>query len=328
MQAALTKLPPPSADRYSCEIDAARDRGKQRGHMLHKGAAHPLRGAARTALLATPGCVIALLFATFSAGAGASSYVAIGDSYTSGPGLAPYEGPPECARSSINYAHLVAGALGLTLDDVSCAGASRLSFTSAQYPGQPPQFDALTAATEVVSVSMGGNDNSIFGRLASGCAETDSSDTSDRGAPCKRKYGNAETGALKQDVTPYTEALAQIHALAPQAKVFVVGYPQLASPSGHGCFQSLPWSTQDFHWGNSVELKLNSMLAKAAKKDGYTYVDTFTPSAGHDVCEPLGTRWIEPLIDPADGAALHPNALGQEADARALESAMRAQGIG
>jgi hypothetical protein len=253
----------------------------------------------------------------------------MGDSYTSGPGLTPYqaEAPPECARSTINYPHLTASALGLSLDDVSCSGANRLDFTQSQYAEQPPQFDALGAGTEVVSVSMGGNDNDIFGRLAGGCAETDSSDTTDKGAPCKRRYGTEETKALKDDVAPYTEALARIRALAPHAQVFVVGYPELASPSAHGCFATVPWTTADFHWVNAIELKLNAMLRGAAKKDGYTYVDTFTASKGHDVCEALGTRWIEPLIDPADGASLHPNALGQEHDALALESAMRAAGI-
>lgn len=260
--------------------------------------------------------------------AGATSYVAMGDSYTAAPGLPPYEGPPECARSQDNYPHLAAGALGLALEDVSCSGASRLDFTQAQYPSQPPQFDALSEDTEVVSVSMGGNDNRIFDRLATGCAATDESDTADRGAPCKKAYGKEEAAAISSDLAPYIEALARIHALAPHAKVFVVGYPALASATGPGCFDSMHWTTADFHWGNAVELKLDRMLEQAARRDRYTYVDTYTPSIGHDVCEPLGVRWIEPLLGSATGAALHPNGLGEEHDALALESAMRAAGIG
>ncbi len=264
-----------------------------------------------------------------AASASEPSYVAMGDSYTSGPGLTPYapESPPECARSSINYAHLTASALGLSLKDVSCSGASRYDFTAAQYPDQPPQFDALSESTEVVTVGMGGNDNDIFGRIAGGCEETDHGDTHDRGAPCKRKYGKEETEAIKKDAAPYTAAIAQIHTLAPHAKVFIVGAPDIASSSGRGCFETVPWSTADFHWVNTIERKFTAMLQKAAEQDGYTYVDFSSASVGHDACEPLGTRWVEPLIDPADGAALHPNALGQEHDALALEAAMREAGI-
>lgn len=258
----------------------------------------------------------------------AVSYVAMGDSYTSGPGLSPAapESPPECGRAAINYPHLAASALGLSLTDVSCSGASRLDFTSAQYADQPPQFDALDEGTEVVSVGMGGNDNDIFGRLAYGCAQADESDSSEKGAPCKHEYGREEAEAVKQDAAPYTEAIAQIRTRSPYAKVFIVGAPDIASAHGPGCFEAVPWTPADFHWANSIELKFNAMLKKAAKRDGYTFVNVYSDSIGHDVCEGLGVRWIEPLIDP-HGAALHPNALGQEADARELEGAMRAAGI-
>jgi GDSL-like Lipase/Acylhydrolase family len=288
-----------------------------------------MRGAIAACALSALICGFASAALPPAASASEPSYVAMGDSYTSGPGLTPYapESPPECGRSSINYAHLTAHALGLSLQDVSCSGASRYDFTAAQYSDQPPQFDALSESTEVVSVGMGGNDNDIFGRIASGCAETDSSDTHDRGAPCKRKYGKEETEAIKKDAAPYTAAIAEIHTLAPHAKVFIMGAPDIASSSGRGCFETVPWTTADFHWINTIEHKFIEMLQKAAKADGYTYVELSSASVGHDVCEPLGTRWVEPLIDPADGAALHPNALGQEHDALALESAMREAGI-
>jgi lysophospholipase L1-like esterase len=282
----------------------------------------------RRARMALPAALLALAV-LWPARAHASTYVAMGDSYTSGPGLAPAaEGsPPECARSQINYPHLVASALGLTLDDVSCSGSSRYDFTHAQYAEQPPQFEALSEATEVVSVSMGGNDNDIYGRLVNGCEETDSADPQAKGAPCKAKYGKAEDEAIKEDTAPYIEELAQIRVLAPHAKVFVVGYPEITARSGPGCPSSVPYTAADDHWINALERKLNAMLQKAAKKDRYTYVNTFTASEGHDACQPLDVRWVEPAIDPADGASLHPNAAGHEADAIALEKAMRAAGV-
>jgi hypothetical protein len=268
------------------------------------------------------------LTAPSAASASGAPYVSMGDSYTAGPGLNPSSpGAPEgCGQSTINYPHLVASALGLSLDDVSCSGASRFNFTNAQFAGQPPQFNALGASTRVVSVSMGGNDNDIFGRLVNGCTETDSGDTQNRGAPCKHAYGKAEASAIKEDKRPYTEVLTEIHQLAPEAKVFVVGYPEI-TPRAGSCFQSLPWTSGDDRWVVGLEQKLNGMLAEAAKSDGYGYVDTFSPSSGHDMCQPFGVRWVEPLEGVIEGASVHPNAAGMEADARALEQAMTAAGV-
>jgi hypothetical protein len=279
-------------------------------------------------LLLTALTVLALALPA-AASASGPAYVSMGDSYTSGPGLRPSSpGAPEgCGQSTIDYPHLVAAALELSLDDVSCGGASRLNFTNAQFTGQPPQFDALAATTQVVSVGMGGNDNGFFGRLYNGCTETDSGDERNRGAPCKHTYGQAEAGAIKEDKRPYTEVLAEIHELAPGAKVFVLGYPEITPQAGI-CFQSLPWTSADNRWVASLEQKLNKMLAKAAKADGYTYVDTFTSSAGHDMCQPFDARWVEPLNGVVEGIAVHPNAAGMEADARALEQAMTAAGVG
>ena len=81
------------------------------------------------------------------------------------------------------------------------------------------------------------------------------------------------------------------------------------------------------HWASTVNKKLDAILKHAARADGYTYVDTYAASAGHDPCQPLGTRWTEPLIGPADGVSLHPNGLGHEHVAPRVEQAMHAAGI-
>ncbi len=285
-----------------------------------------MRGASAAFRLTALACGLA---GAFPGAASATSYVAMGDSYTAGPGISPSApgSPPGCGRSANNYAHLTATALGLTLDDVSCSGASRYNFTNAQSAEQPPQFEALSEATEVVSVSMGGNDDSIYGRLVSGCAETDSSDPQAKGAPCKHKYGAIEEGAIKEDTQPYIEALAEIRTLSPHAKVFVVGYPEITPRSGPGCPAAVPFTNADDHWASALERKLNGMLQKAAKADGYVYVNTFPASEAHNACRGLGTRWVEPLVNPADGVSLHPNALGHEAVAGILETAMTKAGV-
>ncbi|HVW32598.1 MAG TPA: SGNH/GDSL hydrolase family protein, partial [Acidimicrobiia bacterium] len=66
--------------------------------------------------------------------AGPGRYVALGDSYTAGPGV-PNQVPEAggCRRSDHNYPHLVAAALHLTdFHDVSCSGARTDHMTAAQ----------------------------------------------------------------------------------------------------------------------------------------------------------------------------------------------------
>ena len=57
---------------------------------------------------------------------------------------------------------------------------------------------------------------------------------------------------------------------------------------------------------------LNRVIERAAKKTGVEFVDMSRISAGHDACQPVGTRWIEPLVGRVS-TSLHPNVLGHQA---------------
>jgi GDSL-like Lipase/Acylhydrolase family len=265
------------------------------------------------------------------ANAQGASYVAMGDSYTAGPGIAPVSptAPADCGQSAANYPHLVASALGLSLTDVSCSGADTEDFTVAQYPDQPPQFDALTPSTKVVTLGMGGNDHDLFGTLVEGCTFLDYVEglgTGNVGAPCEEHFEALVTAVLKEDVGPAEAALAKIHVLAPKAKVFVVGYPEITPLNGY-CPTAIPWTTGDLRWFNLVERRGNANLRAEAMANDATYVDTFTPSIGHNACEPVGKRWIEPLFGSLTGVAVHPNALGQDADAFDVGLSMVLHGV-
>jgi len=263
-----------------------------------------------------------------AASAAGASYVAMGDSYTSGPGITPVSptAPADCGQSAINYPHLVATALNLSLTDVSCGGAKTENFKVAQYPDQPPQFEALSSSTEVVTIGMGGNDNNLFGTLVKKCTEIDFLDTENIGSPCKKYLHGLIKEDQEKDLAPAEEALREVHVIAPKAKVFVVGYPEIAPLAGY-CYSSIPWTTGDLKWFHQVEVKGNAELSREAKANGAIYVNTFTPSAGHGLCEPIGVRWIEPLFGSLTGVAVHPNATGQEQDAFDVEQAMLNAGV-
>src|SRR5689334_6315092 len=108
----------------------------------------------------------ALLVVTGAATAHASPrfthYVALGDSYAAIASLLTVHGTPGCFRSADNYPSNVARELGVaTFTDVTCSSATTGHLTAPQATGlgtNPPQFDALTADTDLVSLTIGGND--------------------------------------------------------------------------------------------------------------------------------------------------------------------------
>ncbi len=283
------------------------------------------RAALATAALA----LAALAFAVAPTLAAAStSYVSLGDSYTSGPLiLPPAPGAPlECLQSARDYPHLTASALSLALHDVSCSGATTADLTTtAQYPSQPPQENALSASTEVVSVGIGGNDNGLFAETLATCGAEDFV-TLGLLNLCKSTYGNKLAEEIEADGPVVGAALHEVHERAPQAKVFVVGYPDILPQSGK-CYPQVPLSSGDVAYLNGVEKDLNAMLSREAAANAATYVDTFTPSIGHDACKSLPTRWVEPVLPESDAFSVHPNEFGMEHDATDVEAAMRGQGF-
>jgi len=256
----------------------------------------------------------------------ATPYVSLGDSYVSGPAILPpaFGAPLDCLQSARNYPHLTASALKLSLHDVSCSGAATSDFTTAQYSDQPPQFNALSSSTGVVTVGIGGNDNNLFVGTLATCGVEDL--IFPFGTPCKATYGNKLAEEIAADGPVVGAALHQVHVLSPSAKVLVVGYPDILPQSGN-CWPTVPLTTGDTAYLNNVEKELNAMLAKEAAANGAVYVDTYTPGIGHDACKSLSTRWVEPVLPESDAFSVHPNERGMAAEAGVLESAMKADGI-
>ena len=48
-----------------------------------------------------------------------------------------------------------------------------------------------------------------------------------------------------------------------------------------------------------------------AAATGSTYVNLNRVSEGHDACQEVGVRWIEPVLVGANPVIVHPNALGE-----------------
>ena len=263
----------------------------------------------------------ALCGVSLPAHAAPGAYVALGDSYTSAPLVGSSTGNALCLQTSGNYPHLTAAALGLSLTDVSCGGATVSDMTGSQYPGVAPQLDALGSSDSVVSIGIGGNDNSTFITMVAACDALGAVDLLEVGAPCKAAYGSEFADNIAADGPNIGAALQGIHGKAPNAKVYVVGYPDILPQSGN-CFGTMPLTVDDVAYMNGVEKDLNAMLKSEAAANNATFVDTYTGSVGHDLCQGSSVRYVEPLIPSNAGISVHPNASGEAFMARQLEAAI------
>ncbi|MCF7549001.1 SGNH/GDSL hydrolase family protein [Pseudonocardia sp. WMMC193] len=254
-------------------------------------------------------------------------YVALGDSYSAGPLIPPQGGlPPGCLRSGQNFPSVVAAGIGAAeFVDVSCSGATTDDFTAPQNVvlGQaPPQFDALTGDEDLVTLTIGGNDIG-FADIIQRCALT--SPLNPLGAGCKDSYGTTLDERISVAGEKVATALAAIVSRAPDATVALVGYPALLPDEGPGCFPVVPFSPGDVAWLRGVEKSLNATLEAQADAAGVTFVDTYTPTIGHDMCQVPGVKWIEGLLPTAPAAPAHPNAQGMQAmGAAVLDTLTRA----
>jgi len=296
----------------------------------------PRRPAARVFIAGTGGLLLVFaLSGTAGAGiagprgaAGPPRYVALGDSYTAGPLIPDVTGSPAgCLRSTHSYPFLVAAGTGAaTFTDVSCQGATTANVTHAQsvpLGTNPPQDNALSAGTTLVTLQISGN-NIGFSDIIIHC--TTLSLTDPFGSPCKDHYTSGGTDRLRAAIAraaPKVAAdLRRIHADAPNAKVLLVGYPVILPDSGDGCWPLVPIAYGDVPYLRGVEKALNAMLAVEAAANNATFVNTYTASIGHDVCQAPGTKWVEGLIPTSPAVPFHPNALGEQEMARQVLAAL------
>ncbi|KFG77310.1 SGNH/GDSL hydrolase family protein [Streptomyces mutabilis] len=253
-------------------------------------------------------------------------YVALGDSYSAGSGVLPVD-PTDllCLRSTANYPHVIAATTGAHLEDVTCGAARTSHFTRPQYPGVAPQVDALSAGTDLVTLTIGGNDNGTFINAITACG-TAGVLSGGKGSPCKDRHGTSFDDEMEADTYPALKAaLRSVRAEAPNARVAALGYPWImpaaADPS---CFLKLPIAAGDVPYLRGIQAHLNEVVERAAEETGVTFVDFSEVSEGHDACEAVGTRWIEPLLFGHSLVPVHPNALGER---RMAEHAMKVLGL-
>lgn len=270
---------------------------------------------------------------------GAGPYVALGDSFAAGA-LVPNQSGGLCLRSDQNYGHLVAAALNsATYTDVTCSAAKVKHMTEAQYGLYEPQLNALRPDTQLITLGIGGNDLGVsdlgVAELIATCIG--GAVVNPFGTPCKDVYANGHwvwqdwqfqwvygEDKLRTRIAAaepqLADALGRIKAKSPNAKVLLVGYPSVVPTNGAECIGRQPVTPGDVEYLAGVLGDLNTMLARTAAAKGVTYVDTLTPTKGHDSCS--DEPWVEGAIPKSPAAPFHPNAAGERAMAGAVLKAL------
>lgn len=273
--------------------------------------------------------VCALLTAGAAHAQGGAVYVALGDSYTSAPFVSnQYGNPIDCERSDHNYPSLVAQAFSVgAFADVSCSGAQTRHMTEPQTGltlggTNPPQFNALRSDATIVTVGIGGNDAGLVG-VAEKCLQVGA--LSPAGTACRDLYapgGNDTVAAKIEETKPKIGAVLQgIHRASPNARLAIVGYPDVLPKNG-GCYPLVPLSPDDVRYIDSLILRINAMIARQAALNDTEFVDTYSDSAGHDVCTFPPERWFEGLVPTEPASALHPNGKGESSMAHSVISVL------
>jgi lysophospholipase L1-like esterase len=225
----------------------------------------------------------------------AVNYVALGDSYSSGLGAGDYlSSSGSCDRSADAYPEQWADANSpASFVSVACSGATTNDVLTSQ-------VSALSASTTLVSITIGGNDAG-FSSVMETCVFSSTS-------TCVNAVKTAETFVAGQLPARLDSTLQTIAADAPNAKVVVLGYPDLYDLSKSGSCIGL--STQDRTALNQGADDLDNALQTAAQANNDTFADVRGQFAGHEICD--SGSWLHSVDIFAISSSYHPTADGQE----------------
>ncbi|MFJ9858349.1 ricin-type beta-trefoil lectin domain protein [Streptomyces albogriseolus] len=249
-----------------------------------------------------------------------TDYAALGSSFAAGPGIPPLQssdGASACSRSAGNYPSLVAREIGADLTDVSCSGATTAHVLRDTQGTRPPQIQAVTPGTRLVTVTIGGNDVNYLGGInAYSCQASGST-----GCPA------VDRDAIERTFPELPGRIADIvravHAVAPQARVHLVTYFTLLPDSGTCAVAPLTDEQADYE--RSIAARLAAATADAAAATGATLVDLAGVSRGHDACS--ANPWVESYRPALGRSTYHPNEAGMRAAADLVHAALSSGGV-
>ena len=268
------------------------------------------------------------------------TYVALGDSYSSGEGAPPYKAGTdtesnECHRSEVAWNSVspggdaIAALPGFLMHhrSAACSGAETPHLQGPNKKnGEASQFKhpALPKA-DMVTLTIGGND-AYFEKIITLCLfETDCRSvfleqtvlTLER--VVELSITNLRNGKLKN-------LYKELKEKAPDAAIFVAGYPRVVdnkcptSPVGYGL------ENDEITWINEIHEKLESAMKCSADEAGVHFASVWKSFKGHEACGKRGQDWINDIESGllswppslASRESFHPNRRGQRVYALAV----------
>lgn len=304
------------------------------------------------------------LFTLSNTGEGASKldYLALGDSFSSGEGVKNYR--PEtntelnrCHTSYDSYGYVLSALLANqdSFKSIACSGAKikdivlekqkeddynlknsqafgkeissfneeiLLSFL----PGYRIQNKFVSInRPKIITMSIGGNDIG-FSQIIAKCVSPFSSDST-----CYSYYEDRKEllNVINNKYQGLLDTYRSLMQASPDAKLFIVGYPQLAKDNGN-CANNVRLDNNEIIFSNQLIAYLNNIIEMAADHAGAKYVDVEHAFDGHRMCETAsydvaangvtagrGGGFINGKY-PFASESYHPNKLGHQLLANAI----------
>ncbi len=281
------------------------------------------------------------------------TYVALGDSYSAGEGLGPFDTGTEgdCHRSSRAYPRLLrfAGQPPAELF-AACSGAVSFDvFGTLTAPDgtvvQAPQIDGqVHPEVGLVTITIGGNDV-VFSKVVVHCfTHTDCLHTTfvppqddparDLRFPKRQPLDTWAHQALSLVRGKVATLYPRLRTTFPNARIVAIGYPYLFPAGPPDVFGVSDCQTvlRRFSQGEREEVRalqdeLNDVLYHQAIVAGIEFVSPMSGWSGHEPCggESRYTNAIKPNLNPGsitnvvDGGTFHPNVAGQRELARTVQ---------
>ncbi|WP_328539595.1 SGNH/GDSL hydrolase family protein [Streptomyces sp. NBC_00344] len=225
--------------------------------------------------------------------AASTDYVALGDSYSSGVGSGSYDSSSgDCLRSTVAYPALWAAAHSpSSFHFDACSGARTGDVLNGQ-------LSSLNASTDLVSLTIGGNDAGFADTMTT-CVLHSESTCLARIATANGYIDSTLPGLLDQ-------VYSAITARAPAAHVVVLGYPRFYRLNG-SCIAGLSESERSAI--NAASDHINQVTAKRAADHGFAFGDVISTFTGHEICS--SSSWLHSVNLFNLTESYHPTAAGQ-----------------
>ncbi|NUS15603.1 MAG: SGNH/GDSL hydrolase family protein [Streptomyces sp.] len=249
-----------------------------------------------TALTALVSAVAAaLVLSGPAAQAAGPAYVALGDSYSAGNGAGNYISTSgDCHRSNSAYPALWASAHSpSSFTFAACSGAVTTDVTANQLGG-------LSSSTGLVTITIGGNDAGFSDVMTTCVTGSDST--------CVSRVNTAETYIRNTLPGRLNTVYNAIRAKAPNARVVVLGYPDMYDLSAWFCVGLSDTKHQKIDEAADV---LDTTTASVAASHGFVFGDVRPTFKGHELCS--GDDYLHSLVISPSWESYHPTATGHSA---------------